>query len=579
MVNTKNAIIMGIDITKFNRSDRRDIDRMNLRKSVAEYIVKILEKLNIPNTSIEKNDTGDGLILLFLDDTPKELIIDDFMQNLQKELLNHNRVSADIIKIQVRCILHCGDVHFDESTLSKDRGFTSKAIVHACRLLDSKEFKDITQNNQDEALVFGFSEDFFYSAKEIVPRIEDLCHQKTAIVKDGTLKFFSPYLMKEKNSHDNNNFERIQLNTITGTCFYLPIFDCYNMSLYQRKCGEIPLKQQLEAALLFGDHVVVHCADPLRSKKVLKILEEYSSFIVDGTILFLLGRKIENPKRDYFSYIQSKIAQYDSTVYGKEDVNTLDGSNLEFNQSDPEEVVELLVKSPFSLHRGFSGTDTFRKYVKEDFAPMEKIVISIPSLQQSKLNRTNLTLFQLLTLSTIDSNGKKTSIINDNISESIIDKILSESENRKFSRRIVLNVIKDKIGITEPFNGFYDKIEERMCLLFSRINFGDNNFYIECTRDRDKTSPFFYEDLYKHLTVINKHTSISLLGKDILRKFKSSDEHKEFVRNHLSTMAMIHSRRMADYEINSETLFLNNTSTKNYTELCTLLNGAKGEIE
>lgn len=141
MKNKKNrcllpSIIIAMDVSSFNAPDKTNVYRTEIRKNLQLACKNLIDTNNIIVHG--KNDTGDGLILIF-NQVDLHNIYNDFIKNLEKEFITFKDVF-------VRIAVHCGIVNIENMPLT-EKGFSSDEVNETCRLLDSNLFRLTRKNN------------------------------------------------------------------------------------------------------------------------------------------------------------------------------------------------------------------------------------------------------------------------------------------------------------------------------------------------------------------------------------------------------------------------------------------------
>jgi Ca-activated chloride channel family protein len=126
--------IIAVDIEKFERADRNDRIRVELRQRLRECLDNALTSRLDPSC-ISSSDTGDGkLCLINTEHTVRVLEVAD---ELDKLVADYNQMLAnDRTRLRLRVVVHAGQVVRDDS------GWSGHAVNFACRLLDSQVLRE-----------------------------------------------------------------------------------------------------------------------------------------------------------------------------------------------------------------------------------------------------------------------------------------------------------------------------------------------------------------------------------------------------------------------------------------------------
>src|SRR5206468_3099943 len=143
---------------------------------------------------------------------------------------------------------------------------------------------------------------------------------------------------------------------------------------------------------------------------------------------------------------------------GSADISSLNAPTVD---ADAEGVFNLLDMSPVLLHRGYGGTDSFVKAVKEDFAEIEGFASSQSPLM-GKLHNINLTLRQILSLQELKSSGEPLSLVAGKEQvETIINELNRKIDHESFSRQILLSLIREVLRARNVDEAYFDMLEVR----------------------------------------------------------------------------------------------------------------------
>ncbi|HEX6470677.1 MAG TPA: hypothetical protein VF069_16375, partial [Streptosporangiaceae bacterium] len=321
--------IVTIDIEGFGSPTRTDPIRAGLRKALGELIQSALDGMEESPLHAE-GDTGDGKWLLFRPDMPKTRILQSFIPDLETNLHHHNRSASTAAKLRLRIGVHHGEL------IQQDSGYSGESLNHAFRIIDNDVVRQALRVSQS-SLIIILSDDFY---------------QKVVKPEYGSLRTtsYSPVVLEVKETNavawiDSSGGVAVTeptdqhvtisigagpteprvltLQDLPPTSLYITISDIHNAALYRRRFPEAPIPQHLETALLLAKKVVLHCADPYRSREVAELLRQFQPCIESGDLLFLLGENSQNPRTQFRGYIDYKIQQYRKSDLGERDVTSL----------------------------------------------------------------------------------------------------------------------------------------------------------------------------------------------------------------------------------------------------------------
>ncbi|WP_432664498.1 hypothetical protein R9X47_28715 [Wukongibacter baidiensis] len=298
--------------------------------------------------------------------------------------------------------------------------------------------------------------------------------------------------------NNNSNKKILKYSQIKDTSIYLHSFD-YSV---QKSLEDFSLNiniakhisQQLEVALLLSDHVIVHAAEILRNNLVYDVLYKYKNLISDGSINLLFSSKVNDIERDFYNYIEEKIAEYDYSNYGKDDAMSLKKA---LKSKHYHKAIKLISSSPNVLKRDIDGTNTLEELINKDLHnAIESVYIREDKINEPSILLKNYTIKQLLSIKII-VNDEIYDIIPREIQFEIID-LIDKHVNGVISAGIVKNIFFDKIDqfLQEKYYRWYQALVNRANFLYGQVNTG-RNLYMEYLPIRLKNSFFDLSVLYK----------------------------------------------------------------------------------
>jgi hypothetical protein len=574
--------ILIADIDESNRPDRTDLDRTGNRTVLQDAILSSIDSANLKLDRRTCSDTGDGLLFISTPDAEKVQLLDKLAPALEREIAEHNRRSSENAKFRVRLTLHSGDYLTDSQSITGD-GVVGREINRSFRILDSDVFRKWVRTvSYEEPLCVMVSDRFYGDIIEqqlptMKPRFTEmrvptkdkgdesvlkawaLDYVAVGGVKEGVEKVVAPAGEKRK--------PQLELRNLPSRCILLSVSDIRNYHLYSRLAGEVPLRSHLETALLLGNKVIIHCADPFRSESVLELLYEYQEFVASGDILFLMGSTIDDVKQDYVGYLRRKADQYLKSDYGDTDANEISDRLQDVDYLT--RVMDLLDMNPFLLHRGFVGTRRFVTAVKLDLEKSERMVVC-GSVMGSKLSNLNLSIFQLLNLEEIPDGGSKRKRVfaGREKATKLIDRLQGGINHKSFSRQILMNIFSEVLGpVLDEKAGCRDLLETRVNLLHLHMNV-DAHTFLELSPERDANSPYYYQYLFGHLGYVTSRARIEHLGPRIVGTLRTSPAWEKFADRHLRLMSDIYARRLADSSVEPDHYFQASRGAPEFDEIC-----------
>jgi hypothetical protein len=103
-----------------------------IQHALSRIVTRALIGAGIPPSSAQRTLRGDGMILAFPADVPKERITDDLVKVLNDELELYNDDCPSLEAIRLRASLHAGDA------VDGEEQWAGAPVVVACRLVDSE---------------------------------------------------------------------------------------------------------------------------------------------------------------------------------------------------------------------------------------------------------------------------------------------------------------------------------------------------------------------------------------------------------------------------------------------------------
>jgi hypothetical protein len=127
--------IVVVDVVGFGARSRKNSNQVRIRRGLYRAMEQSFAAAGIPWDRCEREDRGDGLLILVPADLPKAPLVDELPEALADALAAHNKRHPAEEQIQLRLALHAGEVVGDE------HGFTSSSLTHAFRILEAPVLK------------------------------------------------------------------------------------------------------------------------------------------------------------------------------------------------------------------------------------------------------------------------------------------------------------------------------------------------------------------------------------------------------------------------------------------------------
>ncbi len=526
--------IVTLDIEGFGSPTRTDPIRAGLRSTLKLITDSASGSLREPNPVHASGDTGDGSWLIFASRVPKSRIISAFLPTLETELRHHNLTASTAALLRLRVGVHHGELIKDGG------GYSGEALNHTFRIIDNGVVRQALLASPAH-LVAAISNDFF--EKVIKPGYGSLDAEAFAPVhvqtkETATIVWVSSNAANPNTSAnlsmsqamlnvDRTNQRVLTIGDLPPTSLYLPVTDVHNARLYGRTFPGAPIRQHIEAGLLLSEKIVLHCADAYRSREVADALDDFTSCVEAGDILFLLGENAQVPGVHFRSYIDYKVEQYSKSSYGKRDVASL----TEVDDDAADRAENLLRMSPFALIRGFSGTDGFIRAAKMDMQPGESIAIR-EHFVSSLVGRLSLTIRQLLDLTQLGHDGSLTRVVADDSTVGLLQgEVERLASHNSFSRQTFLEAIRRRTGLAaaDPLDPIF---EERVSLVHLMGTLGGLT-HMEITNRRDRMSLYYYGNLVDHLSILAEVPHPATFGTRLVLELRALPNWWAFVAHHL----------------------------------------------
>lgn len=524
-----------MDIEGFGSRTRTDPIRAGLRDTLEEIVSGALDRLGDKASAHAGGNTGDGMWLTFTAGLPKTRIVERLVPEIEARLRHHNASASAAAQLRLRIGLHHGE-------LIKDRnGYSGEALNHTFRVIDNDVIRNALAASPKNSILV-VSGDFY--EKIIKPGFGSINPADFAplpITSKETLTVVwlyssdhpggvtqAPLSPKQATLTLNKRDRNVQtIDQLPPTSLYVAVTDIHNMRLYERGYPEAPIRQQVEAALLLADKVVLHCADIYRSPVVADVIDSLIPSVEAGDLLFLLGENAQNPKNHFRTYIDYKVEQYNKSRYGTRDVASL----TDVTEGAIDRAEELLNRSPVALIRGFSGNDGFIRAARADLQPNEAITTR-EHYPNSIVSRLSLTLRQLLDLTQLSPENNLTRLVAD---EPTVGALLAEidrlSSHNSFSRQILLEAIRQGVRL-ERDNPLDESFEERVSLIHLKGTLGPLA-HLQITSRRDRQSPYYFGYLLEHLGNLAEAPHPGSFGHALVLQLRALPNWRAFASHHL----------------------------------------------
>lgn len=128
--------ILAVDVEGFNRPERSNPSRIELRERLFSILAAALERAGASPRGYVLGDTGDGAYMLVEPEVSQALLLESFVPELHVGLKEYNRDRRDTAMMRLRVVLHTGNVTKDA------HGWSGSELNFAFRLLDSGPLRE-----------------------------------------------------------------------------------------------------------------------------------------------------------------------------------------------------------------------------------------------------------------------------------------------------------------------------------------------------------------------------------------------------------------------------------------------------
>jgi hypothetical protein len=160
ITNPEYRTILAADIA--GSAGRGDKALLRIREVLFTALHEAMERSEIDWAACQQQDTGDGVMLIMPPGVRKPRLIHPLGYELAAHLRAHNRTAAPLMQVQVRLVLHAGDIHIDPQ---------GTAIGHplevVARLLDAPPAREELGHDGVAVPLVVITSQHFYD--EIVP--------------------------------------------------------------------------------------------------------------------------------------------------------------------------------------------------------------------------------------------------------------------------------------------------------------------------------------------------------------------------------------------------------------------------
>jgi hypothetical protein len=490
------------------------------------------------------NFTGDGWLVVIPGDHDACAIVSELLVQIDQELHLHN-ASHRHQRIRLRCGIGAGEVTLD----LKHKQFHGAAVANVTRATDSDACRDLLTSKPRLRVAIVLTADFFLSViAQRLPQLKTQFDQPTEVdIKDGTLEIviwraFPPSSRRStrssrtrQNSLDSDR-PSVALRALRQPALYLSTGDAYNYAHYATTSGRVPLKNHLETALMLFEHVVIHCVDPARSTELRSLLAQYRFAVADGTIAFVLGTGISQPRSDFTRYLERKSEEYLSSGYGGTDLSSIARA---LEPTAISETIDLLEATPDRVHRDFDATERFALGIQRDLEEAE--IISSTRVPSRALSQLQLTVRQICTLQLSGRSPVEFAFSIGSRFDEVTQALQRICDRRTVSRQILLSILRDHFAASpnRRDSAGLAMVEERVLRRYAHDAFGGlPHFALRGAADAE--SVYSFRALLDHLAHAADTARPAELGPSSIERARQHPDRAKFASHHIRVLTDRH---------------------------------------
>jgi hypothetical protein len=147
------VLLLAVDAWRYGpRDDRQQFD---LQRHLVEALSVAAARSGLARSGWRTQDAGDGLLALLPDSGSEPVLVDQFIRELDVWLARHNHDLVPGARLRLRIAIHHGPA------IPAQLGYASGAVVHVCRLRDSRPVRDALNAAPEANLALAVSERVF----------------------------------------------------------------------------------------------------------------------------------------------------------------------------------------------------------------------------------------------------------------------------------------------------------------------------------------------------------------------------------------------------------------------------------
>ena len=150
------SLMVLVDVAGFTRPDRTLTHQVAVREGLYKVLEEAFAKARLDWSACYHEDRGDGVMILVPPDIPAVVLADQLLDRIVAALRDHNAVHVREASIQLRIVLHSGQVERDAA------GVAGPALNFAFRLLAAPTAKRVL--HESTGIVAVVASESFYEA-------------------------------------------------------------------------------------------------------------------------------------------------------------------------------------------------------------------------------------------------------------------------------------------------------------------------------------------------------------------------------------------------------------------------------
>ena len=123
--------ILVADVTAFGDHSRTDPNQIAIRDGLYDAMMRAFERVGISWSECDREDRGDGILLLIPPTVPKSLLVEPLLTELVVALRAYNQAHKETERFRLRIALHAGEIYYDDHSVV-GRAINPAVKRHCC---------------------------------------------------------------------------------------------------------------------------------------------------------------------------------------------------------------------------------------------------------------------------------------------------------------------------------------------------------------------------------------------------------------------------------------------------------------